>query len=557
MNKELYLRKFHNLYFILLCVFTILPQFSFAQIPAHGTEAFGDRLIMGVVDQEGTQFNPFQIYSPIERDILQLIFGHGLIQAPNKYGSPPSLIDRYVYRSGQESNRVWRFVLRRNIVFQDGTDVRNTDAQFTFRVLKKYGGFILNRKLDFDNIKSFSIDGDLEFKIELFKSDKKFDEKLSNIPILSRKYYKDVLTKGYEVFNQKTPMGLGPFAFVSRTSNTLNLRYHPHYFSGRPFLNNITIKFVQNQQQLVNQLVSGDLDYIEIEDRVTAQQLHQLMGRKTVVFTVPRPEKKLFIMMMNLRKFPFSESTVRRAIYLALDRKRWVDRFLKQNGEVAHTLFDRDSPYYYHQLFKNEYNPAKALRILKLAGWKLNSQTGILEKNGKPLTFNLLFSKNSFLEESIARSIKINLAELNINVKPIPIDPSQLNRILNGNGFNSIVYSYEYDPQYPFEALENFYFDILRGSPNAPNYQNRYVDRLFNLAYQNPKVRQNLYHRFQYYVQRENPAIFLFFDNRVIIAVSSRFRNVRSTFRDGESFFFRLNPLENWFVPKNLQKYAF
>ena len=60
----------------------------------------------------------------------------------------------------------------------------------------------------------------------------------------------------------------------------------------------------------------------------------------------------------------------------------------------------------------------------------------------------------------------------------------------------------------------------------------------------------------QYYLKREVPAFFLFFDQRIIIAINSRFHNFRTTFRENDRFYMRMAPLENWFVPKILQRYS-
>lgn len=548
-----------NLQATFLSIFTLLALVSlplYSQISVDGTEAFGDRLVIGSVDQQWNDFNPFQIESTFKKNILHLIYGYGLLQREGKFQSPPSLIDRYVYRSDQQNTLEWRFVLKRNVIFQDGSDLRNTDVQFTYQVLKKFGGQILNRPVDFSNIRSISTDGDLEIVFRLFKPDKEFDQLLTDLPILSRNYYKQMINSGYQVFSQVIPMGLGPFRLVSAENEAINLTFHPHYFTGRPFLDNVSIRFYKDEQELLNALVNEDVDYVEIPDQVTARQLHQLMGSKIIVFTIPRPEIKVHFMLMNLTEFPFSLPEVRAAINYAINRRQIVDRLMKQNGEVAFTLFNEENPYFFKQAFRDEFDPALALATLKQAGWELDKQTGILTRNGKPLTFNLYFSQKSFLEESIARTIKIYLGELNINVQPIPVSPLRKREILENGEYSAIISDYSYDPEYLFQAVMDFYFNTLGRKNHTTNYKNIYLDRLLPIARDDPSVRKTFYQRFQFYLKRDLPAIFLFFDTRIIVAVNSRFRNVRTTFNENNNFFYRLIPFENWYVPKNLQKYA-
>ncbi|HFB68537.1 MAG TPA: hypothetical protein ENJ66_06210, partial [Calditrichae bacterium] len=138
-----------------------------AQIQHFPTEAYGDQLVIGMLRQPELQLNPFNIQNSAEKDIIRLIFGGGLIQAPDKFAAPPALIDRFIFIPGGQNNRYWRLVLKRNIFFHNDHDMRNSDVKFTFEFLKKYGGQILNRRIDFRNIAEFRIHGDLELMFVL------------------------------------------------------------------------------------------------------------------------------------------------------------------------------------------------------------------------------------------------------------------------------------------------------------------------------------------------------------------------------------------------------
>lgn len=519
------------------------------------TETFGDRLVIGMVSAPLNEINPFSISTSYQQEIVNLIFGYGLLQKPGKYAITSSLLDRLVYDTPQANNRVWRVVLNRNIIFQDGSLLLNSDVKFTYDLVKKYGGNIFNRRLDLRNIKNISVEGDLEVKFELYKPETNFYETLNDIPILSREYYSSAMDEGYSVFEERTPMGIGPFSLEFHNTTAINLKYHQRYFSGRPFLEDIHIEFFENDEQLIDAFTNKNVDYIEIKDKITAERLHELMGSNIIVFGIPRPNKKVYFILANLNKSPLSDLNVRQAIQLSINRNEISNKF--DFKEIAKTLFDSDNPHYFKTAFKDEeYNPVVASQILRNSGWIRNQKTGMLEKNGRPLNIKLCFSQNSFLEESIARSLKISLGELNINLQPIPVQPFGKGDLVKNGEFDLLILSYTYDPQYVFEAVEQFYFDILKGNLLNPNYQNSYLDQLINLSYRDKNIKQNLYQRFQYYLKKELPVFFLFFDQRIIVAVNSRFRNFRTTFREGDRIYIRMAPFENWFVPKILQRYS-
>ena len=536
--------------------FVGLLSAAFAQWPPSVTESYGDQLIMGMVRTRPLRLVPYQIYSTEQKQLIHFIFGTGMLQKPGKMASPPPLIDRYVRDAG-ESDRIWRIVLRRNVIFQDGTDLRNQDVKFTFEFLKRFGGFVLNRRLNFQSIQQIVLDGDLEVRFVLDQPNPRFFEEFNDVAILSSRYYRDAMTRGMDVFEERPPMGLGPFAIQSLSPQRIQLKFHRHYFAGRPFINSIQIRLYDSEQAMVDALVNGELDYLELQDRRLAEQLHQLMGKKILVFTIPRPEKKVYFVLLNVHAFPFQQRAVREAVQLAINREGLVERFKGKGQELANTLFSETDPVYYRPLFRDGYDPSQALRLLAKAGWKIDPQRGVLVNNGQPFSFRLYFSQFSTLEETIARLIKIYLGELNINVKPVPIQEGEKLDHVQANDFQAMILSYSYNPDYPLEAAEQFYFDVLKGDLSKPNYTNSRLDRLFNAVYQRSGLREELFQRFQFYIRRDRPAIFLFFDQRIIVVLSSRFHNVRSVFKKNGHFFYRLNPIENWYVPKELQKFSF
>jgi hypothetical protein len=163
---------------------------------------------------------------------------------------------------------------------------------------------------------------------------------------------------------------------------------------------------------------------------------------------------------------------------------------------------------------------------------------------------------NFAIEQNIARTIKLNLAEINVDIKPVPIPGLAKQDYLNSNRFEAMLYVFEYDPRYPFVATELFFDKVLGASLDVPNYRNNYLRQLIDMVRETPEKHVNLFERIQYYLSREVPATFLFFDTEIIIGLDKRFAAFRDIVRTRDKrMFFRLNPIENWYVPKNLQKY--
>ena len=532
-------------------VYSLLLSRGSAQPAEENTASFGDQMVFGVISERDFELNPFQIKSPLEEEIIQMIFGYGLTKRADKVLNPQSLIERSI---ASRDNRVWRMTLERNINFHNGSNLRNVDVQFTFELLKKYGGCNLNRQLDFSNLKSVSGNGDLEVVFELHEPDKEFGNKLADIPIISSVYYAPAMEKGYAVFRQQRPMGMGPFRFETRREDTIMLSYSPFYYKGRPFLDRVKISFFPDEQTLIDALVIGEVDYLELPDLNMARSLVDLLGTRMAVFGIPRTEIKFSSLLFNLNRFPLSEPEVREAVYRSINRRQIVERYLKDTGSLANTMLKESNPYYERSLYGDDYNPEEALALLRRNGWRLNSQN-LLQKNGRPLTFKLYFSRNSELETEIARAITIDLAELHINVQPEPVLLRDKPGLIAESDYQTMLYAYSYDPQYIPEAIEEFYGKVLGATQKVPNYQNYYITDLLELIKAKRSLQKNLYKRFQTFIREDMPAVFLYFDDRIIVGLDKRFQDSRATFKDQDYFYYRMNPIENWFVPREKQKY--
>ncbi len=534
----------------------VLAEFSFSQIVIPPSEAFGDQLIIGYVGKPIQQLNPYEIDNLTEKQITRLIFGDGLIQQPDRFGQSPPLVEVFHYPGASKVHGLeWSYTLRRNINFQNGVPLRNTDVKFTFDMLKRWGGHILNRTLDFSNIRSIETSGDLEVRFILKQRDNSFDKKLSDIPILSRDYYHEIDEQGFSLLNKKRPLGYGPFRFESTNNDEIILVSHPHYVFGSPFLNRVLFKFYDNEQKMIDGFIQGEVDLIEISDRVSAERLYQILKNESRIFPAPRPEKKVYFLLFNVNNYPFQERDVRAAVRGAINPVEFVDRLIDQKGRLAYSIVDYTNPAFFKELPRETYDPELSMEILRKNGWQISRSRGTLEKNGNELSFELIFEKNSYLEESIARALKINLAEIGINMQPRPVSYLEKKALLEQNKFTAVLDHYSYYESDTYSGVKQFYFDVLKKPAPDINYSSPVIDNLFDKADSNPDQRQALMQRFQIFLHRDVPAVFLYFDDDIIYAVKNRFRNVRVSFTSDKSFYHRLNPLENWYVPKPLQKY--
>lgn len=99
---------------------------------------------------------------------------------------------------------------------------------------------------------------------------------------------------------------------------------------------------------------------------------------------------------MNMRRPPFDDLRVRQALAHLVDRKT-MNRTMMFNAYFLHTsyfedLYDANNPCTNPNY---EFDIPRAKALLAAAGYTLNPQSGLLEKGGKPLSFNFLTRDSS------------------------------------------------------------------------------------------------------------------------------------------------------------------
>ena len=160
-----------------------------------------------------------------------------------------------------------------------------------------------------------------------------------------------------------------------------------------------------------------------------------------------------------------ADINVREAIAYAIDKETISKGLTYGYEEVADKLFDSGIPYTDVELdIIREYDKTKAEELLDKAAWKLNTATGIREKDGIPLKLVFTYDSGEVLNKSIATLIKSQLAEVGIQLETIGQDMyTWWKEGVSGN-YDLTIWCTEQ----PYSAPHNFFTPMLDSSPHVP-----------------------------------------------------------------------------------------
>lgn len=199
---------------------------------------------------------------------------------------------------------------------------------------------------------------------------------------------------------------------------------------------------------------------------------------------------------MNMRKAPFDDLRVRKAMAMLLDRKRMNETLMHGEYFLHRSYFEGlyESPEKCPNPFF-EFAPAQAEELLDAAGWKRDPKTGNRVKDGVPLSFTFL-SRGKDSEKFLAlfsEDLKKAGVQMKIETKDWAAwarDMDEFNFDMTWAAWSSGIFI---DPEGMWSSAES----DRKGSSNITGFRNEKADQLiqaqreiFDLAARNSILRE-------------------------------------------------------------------
>ena len=415
----------------------------------------------------------------------------------------------------------YRFKLRQGVKWHDGKDFTAEDVAFSILTLKENHP---RGRATFASVEKANVISPYEVEFVLSKPAPYLLSAFASFesPIIPKHIYAG--TKIAENPNNFAPIGTGPYKFAEwvRGSHARFVRNENYWGAPKPYLDQIIFRFILDPAAAVAALEAGEVQ-VSVANLPLTDIDRLKTNPKLVVDTAPAAySPSIARAEFNLENKYLADIRVRHAIAHAINKDFIVDTVYygyatRLDGPVSPDL----ARFYYPDLPKYEFNPAKANQLLDEAGYK---------KGPDGFRFKLFIdpTQPSGPPKQTGEYFVQALAKVGIKAELRTQDfATFIKRVFTDRDFDIAIegMSNLYDPTVGIQRLywsKNF----KPGVPftNGSRYVNPEVDRLLETAAVevDAKKRLQLFNEFQTLVVKDlptldivTPSVITIYDKRV------------------------------------------
>jgi len=320
----------------------------------------------------------------------------------------------------QTSPTVWRFELRRNVRFHDGTPFTADDVVFSFARAAGEGS---DMKSYVNGVKEVRKVNDFTVEVETSAPNPIFSENMPLLMIMSKKWCEDNKAtipvdrrKGVENAASFKANGTGPFTLGERQPNVkTTFKLNPNWWGGKIEGNVTEVVYtpIGNDATRVAALLSGQIDVMEpvpVQDvaRINASaNARVLQGPELRTIFLGMDQKRDELLYSSVKgKNPFKDKRVRQAFFQAIDIegiKRTVMR--GASSPTALMVGPGVNGFFADMNTRLPYNVDAAKKLLADAGYP----------NGFEVTMNC--PNDRYVNDGeICQAVSANLARIGVKV---------------------------------------------------------------------------------------------------------------------------------------------
>jgi len=410
--------------------FTIYKHFTVAAADYGGSFSEG---LLG----EPRHINPLLSQSSdADRDLVSLIFS-GLLRYNEEGKLIPDLAKSYDISSDGLNYTVY---LKENASWHDGQPVTADDIIFTIQTAQNPDYASLQR-INWQGVEIEKAND----KTIIFKLKNKYAQFLNNLTleIIPKHIWQNVKPINFALseYNLK-PVGSGPYKFDKFKKDSLGrirtyeLDSYRNYYDGRPYINDIEIKFYDNEDELINAYNTNEIRNIAY---ISPQNFNKLKFKQRInIQKLKMP--RYFGVFFNPSQGPIlANKNVRLALAYATNKEEIIGKILDGNGLAVNSPLLDGILSANSDVKKYGHNPEEAKKVLAADGWGNPDVNGILKKRDQPLSIKITTSTWPELN-AVANLLKEQWAAIGVEVTVEALPTPQLQQVIKDRSYQALLF---------------------------------------------------------------------------------------------------------------------
>ena len=487
---------------------------------------FGDALIICHMVPL-SEINPLINTSTMSANIIDLIFDP-LVEIDEDRNLIPAIAKRWEI---SPDGRVRTFFIRDDVFFHNGRKLTSKDVVATYKAI------LSNQKASLSSELSNLVDVDSLDDYTVRFTFKRFDSFFQYFLAFTRIVPQELLKDGID---GPKLIGTGPYKVMTFSPYHIELQSFDGHFSGRPFLNKIIVNVAKSERACISQLISGNVDMVFHDEPSDISTISKIPG----IHQLDIGHGIAYVLLLNRKKFPFSDPQIRRAVDLALSHDA-IEKKLSENA-VYKDVLQQNMTGINPEDFENTYDPLKSLSLLKEKGFVHEKDGYLLEKGGQKFEFEISMVKGYLFFTDVFKQIKSLLEDVGVSVSLGIYDMEEFSRkVFQNRDYQAVLF---FIPMRELLPLEYTFWHSTENGGNFLGFSDPQVDRNLDiLRYgmnedEQSKAKQNLID-----ILKNDPPLIPLFVLKYQALVNDRFRDFNL---DSFRFF---SGLRNVWVPKEKQ----
>ena len=258
----------------------------------------------------------------------------------------------------------WRFTLRPDVRFHDGTALTAAAVAESLEVLRAPAGRKFYLSTELETISGLRVIDPLTLEIDTHRPDAILPRRLSIVWIVSPTAWK---TKGEAGFAQ-APVGTGSYRLLDWGKASGTAKFEAADSWRKPVaMDKLELVPLDNPISRLQALLSGRVDAVV---RLNAEDIPQTQAAGFSVVSFAAPQVMSFgFRLVGAEKSPIADPKVRRALSMAINRPAMAEQILLGTVKPANQGVSAETNGFNPNLPPATYDPARAKALLAEAGY--------------------------------------------------------------------------------------------------------------------------------------------------------------------------------------------